>query len=127
MRLAACLLTASLPLALAASALADASSEIDNAANHAALAAQARSIDSAHTHMHHALNCLVGPAGDGFDATQMNPCQSGGGAIPDETDQTKRAKLLIARGDLYKGIAENSLAAAKADASAAQAVIESAR
>jgi len=113
----------------AASALAaDVGSEISNAAAHAGLAAQAADINGVHTHMHHALNCLVGPQGDGFDAKQMNPCaQSGTGAIPDEMDQMKKTKLMAARDDLTKGIAEVNLTAAKANASAAQAAIESAK
>ncbi|HKD48659.1 MAG TPA: hypothetical protein VKB67_13315 [Rhizomicrobium sp.] len=116
-------------LLVAASAFAaDVGSEITNAAAHAGLAAQAADINGVHTHMHHALNCLVGPQGDGFDAKQMNPCaQSGNGAIPDEMDQMKKTKLMAARDDLSKGIAEVNLTAAKANASAAQAAIESAK
>lgn len=117
------------PLLFAATAFAaDLGSEINNAASHAGLAAQAGNINGVHTHMHHALNCLVGPGGDGFDAKEMNPCaQSGGGAIPDETDQMKKTKLMAARDHLNKGIAEVNLSSAKAEASAAQAAIESAK
>src|SRR6476646_9621049 len=84
------------PLALVAglaatSALADASSETVTAATHAGLAAGASDLAGVHTHLHHALNCLVGPGGNGFDAKEMNPCaQSGKGAIPDTTDATKK-------------------------------------
>jgi hypothetical protein len=107
---------------------ADLGSEINNAATHAGLAAQAANINGVHTHLHHALNCIVGPAGDGFDPKSMNPCaQSGNGAIPDETDAAKKAKLAAAEGDLVKGIAETDLAAAQADATAAQTAIASAK
>src|ERR1700752_2576602 len=72
---------------LPAQALADWHSETVNAATHAGLAAQAADIGGVHTHLHHALNCLVGPKGTGFDAKEMNPCaQAGNGAIPDATD-----------------------------------------
>jgi hypothetical protein len=95
---------------------------------HAGLAAQAADINGVHMHMHHALNCLVGPQGDGFDAKQMNPCaQSGGGAIPDEMDAMKKTKLMAAKADLTKGIAENDIAAAKADATAASTAIGTAK
>jgi hypothetical protein len=118
------------PLLFAATAFAaaDLGSELNNAVQHAGLAAQAADINGVHTHMHHALNCLVGPNGDGFDAKSMNPCaQSGNGAIPDEVDQMKKSKLMAAKADLTKGLAENDVAAAKADATAAQTAIASAK
>jgi hypothetical protein len=118
------------PLLFAATAFAaaDLGSELNNAVQHAGLAAQAADINGVHTHMHHALNCLVGPNGDGFDAKSMNPCaQSGNGAIPDEVDQMKKSKLMAAKADLTKGLAENDVAAAKADATAASTAIASAK
>jgi len=79
-------------------------------------------------HLHHALNCVVGPAGDGFDAKQMNPCaQSGNGALTDETDAAKKAKLMTAKTQLQNGIAATDLKAAQAAASAAQTTIASAK
>src|SRR5579863_7879581 len=106
-RLATFAVLAGAPLLFAATAFAaDLGSEINNAQTHAGLAAQAADINGVHTHMHHALNCLVGPKGDGFDAKQMNPCaQSGNGAIPDEMDAAKKAKLTTAKGQLQNGIA----------------------
>lgn len=123
----ACLAGASLFLATSAFA-ADLGSEITNAQTHAGLAASAANLDGVHMHLHHALNCVVGPAGDGFDAKQMNPCaQSGNGALTDETDAAKKAKLMTAKGQLQKGIAETDLKAAQADATAAQTMIASAK
>ena|ERR1700756_2229322 len=129
MKLVTLVTLAAAPVLFAATAFAaDLGSEINNAAQHAGLAAQAANINGVHQHMHHALNCLVGPQGDGFDAKEMNPCaQSGGGAIPDETDAMKKTKLMAARDNLSKGIALTDISAAKADASAAQAAIESAK
>jgi hypothetical protein len=129
MKLVTLVALAGAPLLIAATAFAaDLGSELNNASTHAGLAAQAADINGVHTHMHHALNCLVGPGGDGFDAKQMNPCaQSGNGAIPDEADQMKKTKLMAAKSDLAKGIAEMDIAAAKADATAAQTAIGTAK
>jgi len=130
MKLVTFVALAGAPLLFAATAFAavDLGSEINNAATHAGLAAQAADINGVHTHMHHALNCLVGPKGDGFDAKQMNPCaQSGNGAIPDEMDQMKKTKLTAARDDLTKGIAEMDIAAAKTDATAASTALATAK
>jgi hypothetical protein len=129
MKLVTLVALAGAPLLFAATAFAaDLGSEINNAQTHAGLAAAAADINGVHTHMHHALNCLVGPQGDGFDAKAMNPCaQSGGGAIPDEADQMKKTKLMAAKADLTKGLAENDIAAAKADATAASIAIGTAK
>ena len=129
MKLATFAVLAGAPLLFAATAFAaDLGSEINNAQTHAGLAAAAADINGVHMHMHHALNCLVGPKGEGFDAKQINPCaQSGNGAIPDEMDAAKKAKLTAAVADLNKGIAEMDIAAAKADATAASTTIASAK
>ncbi|HWA30857.1 MAG TPA: hypothetical protein VG867_07155 [Rhizomicrobium sp.] len=96
---------------------ADAKGEVATAATHAGLAAQATNLDGVHMHLHHALNCLVGPNGTGFDAKQVNPCAGrGDGAIPDTTDAAMKAKLETAVDKAKSGIAETSLAAAQKDA-----------
>ena len=77
------------------------------AETHAGLAAKAGSLDGVHQHLHHALNCLVGPAGNGFDAKEMNPCaNAGNGAIPDTTDAAKKTALQSAADQLSTSIAE---------------------
>jgi len=120
-------LTATLMFAGAAYA-ADLGAEITNAGQHAGLAASAANLDGVHMHMHHALNCLVGPKGDGFDAKQMNPCaQSGNGAIPDEMDAAKKAKLETAKTQLMQGIAATDLKTAQTAATTAQTTIASAK
>jgi len=107
---------------------ADASGEITNAAMHAGLAAKASDIAGVHTHLHHAVNCLVGPGGAGFDAKEMNPCaNTGGGAIPDWTNASTKQKLEDALAKANSGIAATDLAAAQKDASAAAAVLKSAK
>src|ERR1044071_3824600 len=75
-------------------AYADAKSEIATAAQHAGLAAAAADLLQTHVHLHHALNCLVGPLDADFDKANMNPCaQQGKGAFPDESDADIKTKL----------------------------------
>lgn len=63
-------------IALPAAALAaDPAQEAATGAVHAGLAAQAATIEQVHMHLHHTVNCLVGPKGQGFDAKETNPCQ----------------------------------------------------
>jgi len=101
--------------------------EISNARTHANNAANAPTIEAVHTHMHHALNCLVGPKGEGFDAAQMNPCaNAGNGAIPDQTDAAKKAKLEDAKAILTKGLTETDVKAAQRSAETAVAAIAAA-
>lgn len=107
---------------------ADLGAEITNAQTHANLAAQSGTINAVHMHMHHALNCLVGPGAEGFDDKQMNPCAKvGAGAIPDSTDAAKKAKLETAKTQLAAGIASGDLKVAQDAANSAQATIASAK
>ena len=120
---AGALMLAPLP-ALAAGA----SAEITNAAMHAGLAAQASDIAGVHTHLHHAVNCLVGPGGEGFDAKELNPCaNTGNGAIPDATSASTKQALQSALTKATSGLAATDLAAAQKDASAAEAMLKSAK
>jgi hypothetical protein len=75
-------------------ALADAASEVVTAETHATLAVQSSDVAGVHMHLHHVINCLVGPGGKGYDAKELNPCANAGkGAIPDTTDAAKKAAL----------------------------------
>jgi hypothetical protein len=108
-----------------ASALADGPQAIATAANHAGLAAAAGGIDMVHTHLHHVLNCLVGPGGDGFDAAPGNPCaNAGGGAIPQTADAGMKAKLQAAATQAKGGIANADMAASKKVATDVQAMLK---
>jgi hypothetical protein len=112
-------------LALAAPAFADAASETVTAATHAELAAGASDLNGVHTHLHHALNCLVGPGGPGFDAKELNPCaQNGKGAIPDTSDAANKSSLEAAAEKVRAGLAASDIKAAKADASAAGSMLK---
>lgn len=101
-------------------AAADAQQAIGIAAQHAGLAANAGNINVVHTHMHHVLNCLVGPGGDGFDAMPGNPCAMAGGAIPQENNADMKTKLLNVAAQIRAGIGESNMDAAKKIATDAQ-------
>jgi len=108
-------------------AFADAASEVVNAQTHAGLAAGSAKIEGVHTHLHHTLNCLVGPAGKGFDAKEMNPCaNAGAGAIPDTADAAKKAKLEAAADKARAGLAATDLAAAQKAATDTAAMLKAA-
>jgi hypothetical protein len=95
-------------------AYAGAAGEIATVAQHAGFAAAAPNLAQTHMHLHHAVNCLVGPSGSGFDTTNMNPCaKSGNGAIPDENNAATKAKLELAVSIAEAGIASSDDATAK--------------
>lgn len=97
---------------------ADAAGEITTAATHATLASQASAVDGVHMHLHHVLNCLVGPGGTGYDAKQINPCTgSGSGAIPDTGDAAKKKALEAAADTVRAGLAASDMATAMKAAS----------
>ena len=58
---------------LATPAFADLAGELSTAQTHAGMAATQADITMAHKHLQHAVNCLVGPNGTGFDAAAGNP------------------------------------------------------
>jgi len=97
---------------------ADAGKEAATAAQHAGFAAKSGKIEQVHMHLHHAVNCLVGPNGDGFDASQANPCGSqGNGAIPDAGDAVMKQKLEDALTTAKSGLATDDMTAAQQAAS----------
>ena len=102
--------------------------EINTAHAHALMAQSATSVAMAHTHLHHVINCLVGPAGKGFDAAAGDPCKGqGNGAIPNSAaDHALHAKLESALGDAQAGLKSESLAAVQQEAGKAAAVLQGA-
>ena len=98
-------------------AMADGHSEIVVAAQHAEYAAKSALIAGVHMHLHHTLNCLVGPNGQGFDSKELNPCaNSGNGAIPDTADTMHKQALESAADKAREGIAAGDYATAQKDA-----------
>jgi len=62
-------------------------------------------IEDVHQRMQSAINCLVGPKGEGFDAAAPNPCAaSGNGLIPD-SDPAKKDRYMEVVAKLKTGIA----------------------
>lgn len=103
---------------------ADAKSEIATAAQHAGLAAAAPNLVQIHMHLHHAMNCLVGPRDADFDKTNANPCaQQGNGAFSDVSDGDIKTKLQSAMNAAADGIASNDEATAKKDAATAETTL----
>jgi hypothetical protein len=113
-------------IALPASAVAaDAAQEAATSGVHAGLAAQAATVEQVHMHLHHTVNCLVGPKGQGFDAKEANPCQKlGDGAIPDTTDSAMKAKLTAALANAQAGLKSDDLTVARKAAAEAQAALK---
>jgi hypothetical protein len=109
---------------IATPVLADTAAELSIAQNHAGMAAKAADLKTTQMHLHHAVNCLVGPGGKGFDATAGNPCgKAGAGAIPDSTDAAVKAKLQSIADAAEPGLSTTDLAAAqKAAQSTADAI-----
>ena len=116
--LPALLLACALPLAAQAATPAAASKQMQTAAAHAGMALGATDLKMAHAHLQHVVNCLVGPAGTGFDADAANPCKGmGQGAITDaKGDAATEAKLQQALDDAQAGLKSSSLDDAHAEA-----------
>lgn len=99
--------------------------EIAAAAQHAGFAAGSGDIGGVHTHLHHTVNCLVGPEGEGFAPDQLNPCKTiGNGAIPDTEDEVTKQSLDAALESANAGLATGDLAGAKAEAIKTQSLLE---
>ena len=107
---------------------ADAAKEVQTAATHAGYAADATVLKTVQAHLHHTVNCLVGPKGVGFDAKQLNPCKGqGNGAIPDTADVAKKKQLEAALASAKAGLKATTLAGAKADAQKTAALLKEAK
>lgn len=103
----------------------NATTEVSTAHAHALMAQSAKTVGEAQTHLHHVINCLVGPKGTGFDAAAGAPCKGqGNGAIPDSASNAAlTGKLQSALADAQSGLKATSLAAAQADAAKAAAAL----
>jgi hypothetical protein len=116
-------LSAGLPLT--AFAQGQATTEATTAHTHAVLAQSATPLAMAQLHLHHVVNCLVGPKGSGFDAAAGNPCKGqGDGAIKDgASDSALEAKLKSALAYAQSGLKSTSLATVQEDAGKAAAAL----
>ena len=112
-------------MSLAASADADVNKEVSTAARHAGFAASAKDMKTTQMHLHHVVNCLVGPQGEGFDGSFGNPCNGqGSGAISDTTDSAKKASLQQALQQTLDGLKQSDMAAAQKNATAVQVLLK---
>jgi hypothetical protein len=108
-----------------ASADADVNKEVSTAAQHAGFAASAKDMKTTQMHLHHVVNCLVGPQGEGFDASFGNPCNGqGSGAISDTTDSAEKASLQQALEQTLDGLKQTDMAAAQKIATAVQVLLK---
>jgi hypothetical protein len=94
------------------------SKQVSTATAHAALALGAADLKMTQVHLHHVINCLVGPAGEGYDATQDNPCKGmGQGAMVDaKGDSTRESQLQAAVTEAMHGLKAATVSEAHADA-----------
>jgi hypothetical protein len=96
---------------IATPAFADLAGELSTAQTHAGMASTQADIAMAQKHLQHAVNCLVGPSGAGFDAAAGNPCgKAGNGAIADTTDAAQKAKLTTIAASAKTGVGSTDLA-----------------
>tara|TARA_R110001592_G_scaffold45109_2_gene144449 strand:+ start:109 stop:543 length:435 start_codon:yes stop_codon:yes gene_type:complete len=104
---------------------ADKAPEVKTAAVHAGLAASVGDIKGVRAHLHHTLNCLVGPDGEGFNANEINPCQGmGKGAIPDTADAARKQALKEAVDMVQSGLDSDDLATAQKAAADTKEMLE---
>ena len=111
-------------VSISPAALADGPQAVATAAQHAGLAAAAADIAGAHRHLHHTLNCLIGPDGEGFDDAAGNPCRDAGGAIPQTADAQMKENLEEAAMKVRDAIENDDPAAVKEVAMSVQDTLE---
>ena len=105
---------------------ADVNKEVSTAAQHAGFAGSSKDMKTTQMHLHHVVNCLVGPQGEGYDASFGNPCDGqGSGAISDTTDSAKKASLQQALQQTNDGLKQSDMAAAQKNATAVQVLLKS--
>jgi hypothetical protein len=108
-----------------AAVAADLSKQASMAGEHAGMAATATDLKTLDNHLHMAINCLVGPKGTKFDANVANPCKDlGNGAMVDVKSASDKKLLKQALNKAEAGLAKTDLAKAKADATAAQTLLQ---
>jgi hypothetical protein len=75
-------------------AAANGSKEVQTAIEHAGFAGNAKATDQVHLHLHHVINCLVGPKGKDYYVAAGDPCKGeGGGALNDVRNPAQQKYL----------------------------------
>ncbi|HEX7340342.1 MAG TPA: hypothetical protein VF271_10480 [Rhodanobacteraceae bacterium] len=105
-----------------------ANKEVATAHVHALMAQGATSVDMAHRHLHHVVNCLVGAAGRGFNAAAGDPCKGqGNGALPDSAaEPVLHGQLKKALADARAGLKATRLETVHKDAAKAAKALQGA-
>ena len=111
-------------VSLSPAAFADGPQAVATAVQHAGLAANSDDLAGAHRHLHHTLNCLVGPDGEGFDEAAGNPCRDAGGAIPQTADGEMKERLEELATQVRDAIQNDDLPAVKEVAMSVQSTLQ---
>ena len=103
-----------------------AGSEINTAIQHSGFASHVKTTDKVHLHLHHVVNCLVGPHGKGFYPAAGNPCQGeGNGALNDLSGQPKvKSELERALHEAETGLREKGFETAHRTAERVRKTLE---
>jgi hypothetical protein len=128
-RISTVLLVLALPIAAQAAGLGGAAlKQTDTAIAHAGMALGAKELKIAHMHLHHVINCLVGPKGKGFNMHYLDPCKGmGQGAIVDAMGNAQaETDLHGALRQAEMGLKTTTLTAAHADAQQVMKTLQSA-
>jgi hypothetical protein len=107
----------------------DPSAELKTAVTHAGFAAKYETMKEVTLHLHHALNCLVGPQDKLFDAAAGNPCQGqGNGYLSDQKaakgENSQYHEVWWAAQIAAQALASDNMGAAKAAARIVNMVLD---
>jgi hypothetical protein len=100
----------------------DAAKQLATAEAHAGFAVKAPDLAGVQMHLHHVVNCMVGPNGKDFDAAPGNPCKDqGAGVMPDfKGTKAKRRMMQKALDDARAGLKATDVAVARQKAADAE-------
>lgn len=105
----------------------DAAKQVKTAIQHLEFAGKADGLKMTQAHAQHALNCLVGPGGDAFDAGPGNPCSGmGSGAINDAYDSDRKQTLEKAADAAAEAVSADDPANARRKAEKAREILQQA-
>jgi hypothetical protein len=121
--LSAALVVGVMALSVQPAAAGDFKQQAATAAAHAGMAAAASEPGMTKSHMQHVINCLVGPAGEGFDSAQANPCKDQGFGATQDAPMDKMPALQAALKLARQAFAEPDPAKARDKAQAVQAAL----
>ncbi|HEX7325028.1 MAG TPA: hypothetical protein VF292_06715 [Rhodanobacteraceae bacterium] len=120
-------------VSLGAYAAGNASREVATALIHANVAAKVDALSGVHLHLHHVLNCVLGPHSKEYsaaaEAVSANPCKGlGDGALPDAAHDTlAQRELRNAAHAAERGVASSNLAVAHREARTVVAALDAAQ